>query len=186
MRPWLAAPLLAAAALVSYGSNSVYRPLPNTRGAGRHAHANYAFFRDAAAVTGQMLATLEPYGDSLRTARRAVALGLPPGVLYDTVIGAGLRVACRDTAARVVRIEDFRAADAVAPLALLAFDPSLLAFEFRRAGAAERVTLGDSLLARGRATEALACYAAASALGDTSSALRRRLGAALGSRTPVR
>jgi len=170
LRPWMAAAVLAGLALVSYGSNAVYRPLENAAGPGRHPHANVAFFRDAAAVSGQLLSTLEPLCDSLRAVRRTVALDLPPGVLFDTAVGPALRVTCRDTTERVVRLEAFRATDAVAPLALLWFDPSSLAFAFRRAGASEYTMLADSLRARGRRHEALACDAAARRLGDTTAA----------------
>jgi len=173
LRPWLAGPLLAAAALASYGSNSVYRPLTTGEGPGRHAHANYTFFREGAAITGQMLATLEPLCDSLRSVPRAFAQDLPPGVLYDTVIGAALRVTCRDTTERLRRIEAFRTADASAPFALLRFDPADLAFEYRRAGAADRTELGQAFLEMGRVAEAAACFAAARAPGDS---LARPLG----------
>jgi len=180
LRPWLAGPLLALAALVSHGSNSVYRPLATGEGPGRHPHANYAFFRDAAAVTGQMLATLAPLCDSLQAVSRAYVEDLPPGVLFDTVIGPALRVTCRDTTERARRIEAFRAAEAEAPFGLLRFDPADLSFGYRPAGVADRVAIGDRLLASGRRREAAACFAAARSLGDTSAALGRKLEAALG------
>jgi hypothetical protein len=181
---WIAGPLLALAAVVNHGSNSVYRPLATGEGPGRHAHANYEFFRGAAVTTAQMLATLEPCCDSLRSVSRAYVEDLPPGVLFDTVIGAALRVTCRDTVERARRIEAFQAAEAGAPLGLLSFDPAQLSFAYRRLSAADRVAIGDHLLATGRPREAAACFAAARSLGDTTAALRRKLEAIRGPGAP--
>ncbi len=158
---WPARVLAAALAIVQFGSNSVYQPIPADWGPGRHAHVNFAFFEDTSKLASGVLAGLLPWAPSIASLPRTFVVGSERNALLENVTGPALRVATRDTVARIRFLDAFTAADASSDFGVLEVDPASLQFEWRRADAEARLRLGEDFAAGSRADLALACFAAA-------------------------
>lgn len=159
----LARAAIAALALINFGAGGIYRPIEAPSGPARHPHVNYAFFRETGVLTGRMIAALEPWCGSLRSVPRTFAAGVPPDATFESVLGPGLRVTCRDTVARVRFLADFTPADATSEFGVLRFDAANLRFVHERADAAVRARIGEGFLVYARYDVAAACFAAAAA-----------------------
>jgi tetratricopeptide (TPR) repeat protein len=153
--------ILALAALVNFGAGGIYRPVEAAWGPARHPHANYEFFRETGALSERLLAALEPWCESLRALPRTFAAGIPPEAAFESVLGPGLRVTCRDTVARVRFLADFTPADALTEFGVLRFEASAVRFFHERADARVRARIGQGFLIHGRYDVAAACFEAA-------------------------
>ncbi|HYM79940.1 MAG TPA: glycosyltransferase family 39 protein [Candidatus Limnocylindria bacterium] len=163
--------LVAAAALIHVGANILYRPLAGEIGPARHPHANIAFFREATAVTGPILASLNASCDSLARVSRVFVSGVPADLLFRSVLGPGLRATCRDTAIVVRFLSEMTPAEAGAPFALLRPSSARGGFVFERATAMTRARVGEGFLIHARYDVALACFETAAAERPDDSAL---------------
>ncbi|TMQ73572.1 MAG: hypothetical protein E6K81_04080 [Candidatus Eisenbacteria bacterium] len=157
----LAEGLLAVAAIVNVGAGTIYRPVESASGPARHPYANYAFFRETGALSGQLQRALAPWCDSLRAVPRTFAAGLPPDPVFASALGPGLRVTCRDTTNRVRFLADFRPADAGTTFGVLRFDRESGRFVHERADARVRARIGEGFLIHAQYPTAAACFAAA-------------------------
>jgi hypothetical protein len=153
--------LLALAAVVNFAAGGIYRPLESGSGPARHPHVNYAFFRETGALSDALLAGLAPWCDSLRAVSRSFLAGVPPNQSFETAIGPGLRVTCRDTAARVRFLAEFTPADAAGEFGVLRFDPASGRFTHERADARVRARVGEGFLLHARYDVAAACFESA-------------------------
>lgn len=163
LTPPLTRGLLAVAAIVNFAAGGIYRPLETAAGPARHPHVNYAFFRETGALTETLRAALEPWCASIRALPRTFVAGVPPSQAFETAIGPGLRIACRDTAARVRFLADFTPADARAEFGVLRFDPNTVRFQHERADARVRGRVGEGFLIHARFDVAAACFETAAA-----------------------
>jgi tetratricopeptide (TPR) repeat protein len=150
--------VLALAAVVHFGAGGIYRPVESAEGPARHPHVNYAFFRDTGALSAQLLAGLAPWCDSLRAMPRTFAAGVPPGEVFESAFGPGLRVTCRDTAVRVRFLAEFAPDDASSEFAVLRFDARSGQFALERADARVRARVGEGFLIHARFDVAAACF----------------------------
>ena len=103
--------------------------------------------------------------------RRAFSAGVPRQTLFDNVLGPGLRVACRDTAARIHALEEFRPDDAPTAFAVVRFDPTTERFDLHHADARTRIALAENFLLFRRYDVAAACFDAAHATGGENAVL---------------
>lgn len=158
---WPARVLAAALAIVQFGSNSVYQPIQADWGPGRHAHVNFAFFEDTSELASGVLTGLLPWAPSIASLPRTFVVGSERNALLENVTGPALRVATRDTVARIRFLDAFTTADASSDFGVLEVDPVSLQFAWRRADAGARVQLGEDFLAGSRPNLAAACFAAA-------------------------
>ena len=153
--------LLAIAALINFGAGGIYRPVDAPWGPARHPHVNYAFFRDTGALTGRLLAALEPLCPSLRSQPPIFAAGIPPDATFESVLGPGLRVTCRDTVSRVHFLAEFTPADARRDFDVLRLDPQSMRFSLEPADTRVRALIGEGFLVHARYDVAIACFRAA-------------------------
>lgn len=159
--PWVARVLGVVAAVVCFGSNSIYRAVDADYGPAKHAFANYAFFRDNAEFSSRLIGSLEPWCQQMKESGRVFTVGIPDDFAFDNLLGPARRVACRDTVDRLRRFEEFGPADAAGDFGLLRFDPSSQTFEFQPSSLGERVRMGESFLMKRRYDVAGNLYAAA-------------------------
>jgi tetratricopeptide (TPR) repeat protein len=157
----LARGALAIAAVVNFAAGGIYRPVEAAAGPARHPHANYAFFRETGAFSERLLAALEPWCGSLRALPRTFAAGIPPEPAFESVLGPGLRVTCRDTVARVRFLAEFTPADARTDFGVLRYDAASVRFVHERADARVRARVGEGFLIHSRYDVAAACFEAA-------------------------
>lgn len=163
LTPPLTRGILALAAVVNFAAGGIYRPIETASGPARHPHVNYAFFRETGALTETLRAALEPWCESIRALPRTFVAGVPPSQAFETAIGPGLRVACRDTAARVRFLAEFTPADARDEFGVLRFDPGTVRFQHERADARVRGRVGEGFLIHARYDVAAACFETAAA-----------------------
>jgi tetratricopeptide (TPR) repeat protein len=104
---------------------------------------------------------LEPWCASLRALPRTFAAGVPPDPVFESVLGPGLRVTCRDTVSRVRFLADFTPADARTEFGVLRFDPRTERFFHERADTRVRARIGEGFLIHARYEVAAACFEAA-------------------------
>jgi len=157
----VAAALLALAAIVNFGAGGVYHPVESASGAARHPHVNYAFFRETGALSTRLLDALEPWCGSIRSLPRTFAASLPDQPVFESVLGPGLRVTCRDTVTRVRFLSEFTPADARTTFGVLRFDATTTRFVHERADLRVRALIGEGFLIHGRYDVAAACFEAA-------------------------
>lgn len=153
--------VLALVAVINFGAGGIYRPVEGPKGAARHPHVNYAFFRDSEALSARLLEALEPWCASLRSLPRTFVAGLPPEPLFESVLGPGLRVTCRDTVARVRFLADFEPSDALGDFGVLRFDPRDVRFVHERADTRVRARVGEGFLVHARYDVAAECFVSA-------------------------
>jgi tetratricopeptide (TPR) repeat protein len=122
---------------------------------------NYAFFRDTGALTDQLLSALEPWCPALRALPRTFAAGIPPDATFESVLGPGLRVTCRDTVTRVHFLAEFTPADAARDFGVLRLDRQGMHFALERADPRVRALIGEGFLVHARYDVAAACFRAA-------------------------
>jgi len=156
--PSLTRGALALAAVANFGAGGIYRPLETAEGPARHPHVNYAFFRETGALSTSLLAALEPWCASIGSLPRTFMAGVPPNQAFETAIGPGLRVTCRDTVARVRFLAEFTPADAGADFGVLRFDPGSVRFTHEAADARVRARVGEGFLIHARFDVAAACF----------------------------
>jgi hypothetical protein len=166
----IARALAALLAVIHFGSNAVYRPLASATGPARHAHVNYAFFRDNARLSATMLDPLVPWCDVIRGTPRVVALGVPRQALFESLLGPALRVTCRDTVTRVRWPDELRPDEMRRPFSIVTFDPGATSFQVERPDGGARLELAETLLLWRRHATAAACLdvAAVETPNDTS------------------
>jgi hypothetical protein len=164
LAPPLTRGLLALAAVLHFGAGGVYRPLETEAGPARHPHVNYAFFRDTGELSDGLLAALAPWCASIGALPRTFVAGVPPEQVFETAIGPGLRVTCRDTVPRVRFLADFTTADARSDFGVLRFDPRTGRFTHERADARVRARVGEGFLIHTQFAVAAACFEAAAGL----------------------
>jgi hypothetical protein len=153
--------LLALGALANFGAGGVYHPVESASGPARHPHVNYAFFRETGALSTRLLNALEPWCGSIRSLPRTFAASLPDEPVFESVLGPGLRVTCRDTVARVRFLSEFTPADARTAFGVLRFDAAATRFVHERADLRVRALIGEGFLIHGRYDVAAACFEAA-------------------------
>jgi len=161
LAPALTRGILALAAVVNFAAGGIHRPLEARAGTERLPHVNYAFFRETAALSDGLLAALEPWCGSIGSLPRTFMAGVPPNPAFETAIGPGLRVTCRDTVARVRFLAEFTPADAGRDFGVLRFDPRTASFMHERADARVRARVGEGFLIHTRFDVAAACFEAA-------------------------
>jgi tetratricopeptide (TPR) repeat protein len=158
---WPASLLLAAGAVLNYGSNSTYRPVEAAWAPARHPHVNYTFFRQTAEISDQLVQALAPYCASLASAPRTFTAGVPRQTVFENALGPALRVTCRDTVSRLRPLGDFTVDDAPRDFGVLRFYPQGMRFTHQRADAEVRAALGEGFLLLQRYEVAAACLDAA-------------------------
>lgn len=159
--PALTRGVLALAAVANFGAGGIYRPLEHAEGPARHPHVNYAFFRETGALSDGLLAALEPWCASIGSLPRTFLAGVPPNQAFETAIGPGLRVTCRDTVERVRFLAEFTPADARTDFGVLRFDARSMQFTHEAADARVRARVGEGFLIHARFDVAAACFEAA-------------------------
>jgi hypothetical protein len=156
---------LAAAAVLHFGAGGLYRPRQTAAGPVAHPYVNYAFFRDTGSLSDRLLEALAPWCGLLRALPRTFVAGVPPDAAFESVLGPGLRVTCRDTVARVRFLADFAPGDARDEFGVLRFDARTMRFVHERADARVRARVGEGFLIHARYDVAAACFEAAA--GET-------------------